>query len=302
LPADWTSAPALNIPDWPPADDHTYATSPLSSPAIYSPTNSNTWNYFDENYEKAIEATPPEKATFTNPMSDYPANVMQSSFNQSWTPDNDAQAPFVSLSLVTDSSAPGIGGEEDPDVVYPYCASPTSTANSPHTRRAGWGNHSRRSSTSSKPEKTITRSKDKEVSKNKKSGSTHSKGHKLRSTKMGQKVLYAEKKDEKEDASKGARNSHNMVEKQYRTRLNGQFSTLLGVLPPEVIGAETGDSGRTDGADKRVSKAEVLILAKKHIEDLERAKRELEDSKKALLSDVQRLKGAWVSMGGDVLP
>ncbi|KUJ21427.1 uncharacterized protein LY89DRAFT_681934 [Mollisia scopiformis] len=84
-----------------------------------------------------------------------------------------------------------------------------------------------------------------------------------------------------------------MVEKQYRTRLNGQFSTLLSSLPPDVVGNETDSYGRVDsGAEKKVSKAEVLVLAKKHIENLERTKKSLECDKKALMEDVQRLKGA----------
>lgn len=90
---------------------------------------------------------------------------------------------------------------------------------------------------------------------------------------------------------------------QYRTRLNGQFSTLLSSLPPEVVGTEVdGLSGIDLGAEKRVSKAEVLILAKKHIENLERTKKSLENDKKALLKDIQRLKRAWIATGGDVMP
>jgi hypothetical protein len=43
------------------------------------------------------------------------------------------------------------------------------------------------------------------------------------------------------------------VEKQYRNRLNGQFETLLQKLPKE-------EAGYAD--EKRVSKVEVLVLAK----------------------------------------
>jgi hypothetical protein len=73
----------------------------------------------------------------------------------------------------------------------------------------------------------------------------------------------------------------------------------LDVVGAEVRGVGNGDSG---GAEKKVSKAEVLVLAKQHIETLERSRRKLEEDKRALLVDVQRLKGAWVSMGGEVMP
>lgn len=85
--------------------------------------------------------------------------------------------------------------------------------------------------------------------------------------------------------------------------MNGQFSTLLSALPPDVVGNEVDGFGSIDsGAEKRVSKAEVLVLAKKHIENLERTKKSLEGNKRQLIEDVQRLKGAWVRMGGDVMP
>jgi hypothetical protein len=127
----------------------------------------------------------------------------------------------------------------------------------------------------------------------------------LRSTKSGHRIDYADKSESPiSENSKGARTSHNLVEKQYRTRLNGQFSTLLGCLPAEVVGSEADGFGRTDGggSERRVSKAEVLVLAKKHIEDLERDKSRLEQQRQALLEDVQRLKSAWLKMGGEVMP
>jgi len=89
------------------------------------------------------------------------------------------------------------------------------------------------------------------------------------------------------------RKNHNQVEKQYRNRLNGQFETLLQTLPRD----EAGYPG-----EKRVSKAEVLVLAKKHIMDLERETRMLEDENKTLAGDVEGLKRRWVELGGVVVP
>jgi hypothetical protein len=135
------------------------------------------------------------------------------------------------------------------------------------------------------------------------SSSTSAKGQQLRSTNTGPKIDVWEKNDgaSTESSKSGSRISHNMVEKQYRTRLNGQFSSLLGVLPMDGMGEGNGYGGG-GGSERKVSKAEVLVLAKRHIQDLEREKMSLEGDKKALQEDVQRLKGAWVGRGGQILP
>lgn len=74
--------------------------------------------------------------------------------------------------------------------------------------------------------------------------------------------------------------------------MNGQFETLLDTLPhdPEM------------GGDKRVSKAEVLVLAKKHIARLEMEKRELESINGELEGKVEGLRRTWIGLGGVVLP
>jgi hypothetical protein len=79
---------------------------------------------------------------------------------------------------------------------------------------------------------------------------------------------------------------------------------LLEALPPDLVSAEVEGYGRDEsgGAEKKVSKAEVLMLAKRHIETLEREKRGLEDGNRALAEDMRALKGAWVGMAGRILP
>ncbi len=89
------------------------------------------------------------------------------------------------------------------------------------------------------------------------------------------------------------RTNHNQVEKQYRNRLNGQFETLLQALPRD----EACYAG-----EKRVSKADVLVLAKKHIMDLEQETKMLEDENRCLAGDVEGLKRRWVGLGGMVMP
>ena len=78
-----------------------------------------------------------------------------------------------------------------------------------------------------------------------------------------------------------SRNSHNLVEKQYRNRLNAQFEDLLHTLPESTwsggatLGGD-GDEGRTNkGEKKRVSKAEVLDMARQRILFLEEENRKI---------------------------
>jgi hypothetical protein len=65
---------------------------------------------------------------------------------------------------------------------------------------------------------------------------------------------------------------------------------------------ELNGSDGSGGGDKKISKSEVLILAKRHIEDLERTQVGLEGSKVALENEIERLKTTWLDLGGQVLP
>jgi len=87
---------------------------------------------------------------------------------------------------------------------------------------------------------------------------------------------------------KAARTNHNEVEKKYRNRLNDQFETLAQKLPKE------GGDGK---GEKRVSKADVLIQAKTHIEELQRGEKALEDENLELEEAAKDLKRRWVGLG-----
>jgi Velvet factor/Fungal Zn(2)-Cys(6) binuclear cluster domain len=74
--------------------------------------------------------------------------------------------------------------------------------------------------------------------------------------------------------TKNPKFSYNLVEKQYRNALNSQSSTLLGARRldiefDEIEGNERDDSGRYE---RKVSKAEVMVLARRHIENMEKEK------------------------------
>ncbi|KAL5592478.1 hypothetical protein FOBRF1_013504 [Fusarium oxysporum] len=94
-----------------------------------------------------------------------------------------------------------------------------------------------------------------------------------------------------------ARASHNRVEKHYRNRLNAQFESLLNVSPAKTRqdGNGNGDDIESDGTnnpDRRVSKGEVLEMARKRIQAREREGNELQRENPELQGSLRRLKGS----------
>ena len=94
-----------------------------------------------------------------------------------------------------------------------------------------------------------------------------------------------------------ARQSHNLVEKQYRNRLNQQFESLLAVLPADNehgpgggivggIGGHQVKGGAGAGDDRRLSKAEVLEMARQRIRSLEQESLTLQQERNELLENV----------------
>jgi len=105
-----------------------------------------------------------------------------------------------------------------------------------------------------------------------------------------------------------ARAAHNQVEQQYRKRLNQQFERLLAVLPQPDYDEEGDDAEMADGGsgkgptDKRISKAEVLDLARRRIRVLEKERATLERQKKELAASVVRLQEEWTRRLGSGVP
>jgi len=87
------------------------------------------------------------------------------------------------------------------------------------------------------------------------------------------------------------RRTHNLVEKQYRNRLNAQFERLLAVLPARFEShKEQGE--RDDVPDKTISKAEVLGMATRRIRTLEQQNRELLARQDQVMWDLEATSGA----------
>lgn len=102
--------------------------------------------------------------------------------------------------------------------------------------------------------------------------------------------------------SSTVRSGHNMTEKRYRSRLNDQFETLLSALPATSVAAMEGSSSRSEPPGRRISKAEVLILAKEHIRDLEDSREALAAQNRKLMIDMEQLVDVWNRLAGQALP
>ncbi|KAI2626483.1 hypothetical protein GGR54DRAFT_653306 [Hypoxylon sp. NC1633] len=88
-----------------------------------------------------------------------------------------------------------------------------------------------------------------------------------------------------------SRETHNQVEKQYRNRLNAHFESLLEALPETMQAGDGDEEGEPlDLTDRRVSKAEVLDMARRHIQALERECAALEGERDELRNDMARLR------------
>lgn len=95
------------------------------------------------------------------------------------------------------------------------------------------------------------------------------------------------------------RHNHNLTEKRYRSRLNDQFETLLSALPASSVAAiEGGSHGGSEPLGRKISKAEVLILAKEHIQALETSREALQEQNRKLTTDMEQLEVVWDHLVG----
>ncbi|SCO92477.1 related to helix-loop-helix protein [Fusarium oxysporum] len=125
--------------------------------------------------------------------------------------------------------------------------------------------------------------------------STWGRQRKLRSASRTSKNNRDKPNDAPEE--RRARASHNRIEKHYRNRLNAQFESLLNALPAKDRhnGNGNGDDIESDGTnnpDRRVSKGEVLEMARKRIQALERESNELQRENLELQGSLRRLNGS----------
>ena len=311
---DW-----LSSPDWPVDKPHdAFATSPNSTPLFYTSANGDSWNYIDASFkQEAIQSsslTSSTTKTYANSFSAYPHTISQPDRNRSWDQGNfqAANVPYFPFSPIHDlpdqiKDREGDLREEKICSIRPlststYGSSPQSPGKTP------WGPskeaHKRSGSYKSAKSASQIKEKTRKPPHRRTSSSNAKEESRLHGNKTGPRIDYREKNDVAgTDSTDCLRVAHNLIEKRYRTKLNDQFSILWNALPLDVTGDETnGDRGRDcGGIERKVSKAEVLVHARAHIQNLERTKRNLEGDRKALQDDLERLKAAWVNMGGQVM-
>ena len=270
--SDWTFSPSA-IPISP------YMESPLSSVGAYADAS---WNPFDQSFDST-----------QNSGNDFVPSGYRAAYN---TNIQSGTQPYVSLAAINETTT----FDNVVDDVYSSTPLPSPSIN---YQSGESGRGSRCTSSSSSSFKPVSSSK-RRTSSDKGSQSSHSHSRsksesttRLRSTQPSRSTTFSSslsssKSPPSSESSKG-RTNHNQVEKQYRNRLNCQFETLLRALPSE---------DDRDGAKSRVSKADVLMLAKRHIVELEREKVMLEGRHDSLESDVEDLKRRFMEMGGVCMP
>jgi hypothetical protein len=108
------------------------------------------------------------------------------------------------------------------------------------------------------------------------------------------------KSDSDSDRNHRSKNryNHDQTEKRYRKRLNYQFENLLSALPVRLIAESEGSiGGLDDRREKRISKAGVLMLAKGHIEQLERKQSDLEGENRQMSARAEDAEERWRRLG-----
>ncbi|KAM0347265.1 hypothetical protein ACHAP4_011421 [Fusarium culmorum] len=92
----------------------------------------------------------------------------------------------------------------------------------------------------------------------------------------------AYKKPPSSETLKQPRQSHNLVEKRYRSRLKNRFESLLAVLPVPL----SKDGNHGDNCDHRLSRAEVLVSARDRIVSLEEGFKAMVKERDQLLTHI----------------
>jgi len=321
-PSSWISPPAAWAPNRSPWTDVESLSSSASTGLFQEPN----WNPFEQSLSPVNTTINDGAFVSRNPFSQTPSN-----FNtyQNGYPNPDGSSYINPGSLHQQPPGPAhfdynLEQETNEDLrlrqlVYRSQFSPASPLPSPglqpqnqpqpRTRQPAWGQPRSRGSSST----ASSRSHHAQSQKRRKSAdpSIH-----LRSTTSGTyrtnaksnsgsfSTINSNSNSNSETSGSKTRSNHNQIEKQYRNRLNSQFETLLSILPREgVIGGGEGEGEGHQGVEARkVSKAEVLDMATKHIKKLEKEQEELEGENEFLEEKVAELNRIWVEGGGVVMP
>jgi hypothetical protein len=89
---------------------------------------------------------------------------------------------------------------------------------------------------------------------------------------------------------------HNETEKNYRAKINNEFSKLLHALPEKMVSGAPNERGIK--VEKTLSKAGTLALARIHIKNLEAEEKELQEESLVLRGEVALYKRLLTMRGG----
>ncbi|KAI0486921.1 hypothetical protein F4859DRAFT_527099 [Xylaria cf. heliscus] len=199
------------------------------------------------------------------------AGSYDSSFPQSVTPDS------------------GINGHVDAyNYMYSHGQAPAGVVTSPPEMSPTSGHHHKKSKASSRQRKPKHPYPGLAPETLAASSTASSNRSKLRSASRTSKNTHHNPPATAEERK--SRETHNNVEKQYRNRLNAHFESLLSALPERMQSVDGEEGGDLDAGDRRVSKAEVLEMARRHIKSLERECAVLEGERDELRDNMERLR------------
>ena len=289
----WSPSLDLDHLSWVTDNDNAgaaYSPSPIFSAGIFTPDDEGSSTYFNPQFTSQSKISPSSKTAAAINLS---KETLQAP-NVACFPFPILPAPPASIMEMEDDNCDPAG-----EIAPPYKPSISSKirGESPQKNTKGAWGKPKNFQQSRKPDRQTSRVKrGPEPSTRRQSfRSNSSSGHQLRGIK-NRPQIEPEKGAEEEEEDSGrlppARVTHNMIEKQYRTRLNIQFTTLLEAIPQGVIGTQFDDYDDAGGRKGKVSKGDVLALAKRYIQTLEQDKQSLERENKEYKQSISLLRAA----------
>jgi hypothetical protein len=287
----WPTSPDLEPLSWVTDNenaDAAYSPSPIFSAGIFTPDDEGSWTYFNPQFTSQSQISSSSNTAAANNL---PKERLQAP-NVACFPFSILPAPPASMIQTEDDNCDPMG-----DIVplnKPSISSKTRGESPRNNPKAAWGKP-KNIQQSRKPDGQTSRVKiGPELSNRRQSfRSNSSSGPQLRGIK-NRPQIEPEKGAEEEDSGRlpPIRVTHNMIEKQYRTRLNIQFTNLLEAIPQEVMGTQFDDYDDAGGRKWKVSKGDVLALAKRYIQTLEQDKQSLERENKEYKQSISHLRAA----------
>jgi hypothetical protein len=301
-----------------PNPPYTASSIPTSSHEAYTPLHDESCSFFDNSLNATQSST--LACSPVNTFGDATVRFQPSAVPPPWdigrVPNADRQNslypsfPHTTIQdeLAIDEEQEGIETLLQPSHVPTTWQNLTLTASTVRSQckpASGGSKNSRRSSTNSKSTTTCAgkrSSRAKTSNKDRRrlfaSHQQSSTSRQLRTTKPSHPPNRTIPSARTDTSKRNKRRSHNLVEKQYRARLNGLFATLLSAIPKDAIAADVNGYTTGDGSPgKVVSKGAVLALARRHIEALEKREMSLEGEKEILMEKIQRLERVLEMLG-----